>query len=64
VVFRKIGGQKMVARFDLREIQEGISPDPEIYGGDIVVVYRSDALVVLRTMVQLTPFVMVWRAYR
>ncbi|UKE48680.1 polysaccharide biosynthesis/export family protein [Xanthomonas cerealis] len=64
VVFRNVGGQKMLARFDLRDIQKGISPDPEIYGGDIVVVYRSDALVVLRTVVQLTPFVMVWRAYR
>ncbi|WP_145705921.1 polysaccharide biosynthesis/export family protein [Xanthomonas bundabergensis] len=64
VVFRNVGGQKMLARFDLRDIQKGASPDPEIYGGDIVVVYRSDALVLLRTVVQLTPFVMVWRAYR
>ncbi|MCW0395066.1 polysaccharide biosynthesis/export family protein [Xanthomonas sacchari] len=64
VVFRTVGGQKMLARFDLREIQKGAVPDPAIYGGDIVVVYRSDALVLLRTVVQLTPFVMVWRAYR
>ncbi|MCF5959689.1 polysaccharide export protein, partial [Xanthomonas perforans] len=28
------------------------------------VVYRSDARVWLRTMLELTPLVMVWRAYR
>ncbi|MCF5991325.1 polysaccharide export protein, partial [Xanthomonas perforans] len=27
-------------------------------------VYRSDARVWLRTMLELTPLVMVWRAYR
>jgi polysaccharide export outer membrane protein len=54
----------MVARFDLTDIEEGKAPDPEIYGGDIVVVYRSDARLLLRTVLELTPFVMVWRAYR
>ncbi len=64
VVFREIGGQKMIARFDLTEIEKGANPDPEIYGGDIVVVYRSDARLLLRTVLELTPFVMVFRAYR
>ncbi|WP_022974418.1 polysaccharide biosynthesis/export family protein, partial [Xanthomonas maliensis] len=64
VVFRTVNGQKMLARFDLAAIEKGENPDPEIYGGDIVVVYRSDARVLLRTMLELTPFVMVWRAYR
>lgn len=64
IVFRTVQGQKMVARFDLTDIEEGKAPDPEIYGGDIVVVYRSDARLLLRTMLELTPFVMVWRAYR
>lgn len=54
----------MIARFDLAEIEKGTNPDPEIYGGDIVVVYRSDARVWLRTMLEMTPLVMVWRAYR
>ncbi|MBN6151167.1 polysaccharide export protein [Xanthomonas sp. AmX2] len=64
VVFRNIGGQKMLARFDLNDVEQGESPDPEVYGGDIIVVYRSDARLLLRTVLELTPFVMVWRAYR
>ncbi|SEK80238.1 polysaccharide export outer membrane protein [Pseudoxanthomonas sp. GM95] len=64
VVFRTIGGQKMIARFDLTQIETGSAPDPEIYGGDIVVVYRSDARLLLKTVLELTPFVMVFRAYR
>jgi polysaccharide export outer membrane protein len=64
VVFRTAQGTKMVARFDLSEIEEGQAPDPEIYDGDIVVVYRSDARLLLRTILEMTPLVMVWRAYR
>jgi len=64
VVFRNIGGQKMIARFDLTQIETGQAPDPEIYGGDIVVVYRSDARLLLKTVLELTPFVMIFRAYR
>lgn len=64
IVFRTVQGQKMVARFDLTDIEKGKAPDPEIYGGDTIVVYRSDARVLLRTILELTPFVMVWRAYR
>jgi len=64
IVFRTVEGQKMVARFDLGDIEHGRSPDPEIYGGDVVVVYRSDMRLLLRTALELTPFVMVWRAYR
>jgi polysaccharide export outer membrane protein len=64
IVFRTVQGQKMVARFDLADIEHGRAPDPEIYGGDVIVVYRSDAKLLLRTALELTPFVMVWRAYR
>jgi polysaccharide export outer membrane protein len=64
IVFRTVQGQKMIARFDLSNIEEGKAPDPEIYGGDIVVVYRSDARLLLRTALEMTPFLMVWRAYR
>lgn len=64
IVFRTVGGERMFARFDLVQIQEGKLRDPDIYGGDIIVVDRSDARVLLRTLVELTPFVAVWRAYR
>lgn len=64
IVFRTVQGQKMIARFDLVAIEEGKAPDPEIYGGDVIVVYRSEARLLLRTVLELTPFIMVWRAYR
>lgn len=64
IVLRTVQGQKMIARFDLVEIESGRAPDPEIYGGDIVVVYPSEARVLLASVLQLTPFIMVWRAYR
>lgn len=38
VVFRTVGGQKMAALFSLKDIRTGRSPDPDIYGNDIVVV--------------------------
>ena len=38
VVFRTVQGQKMAAMFSLVDIRSGRTPDPEIYGNDIVVV--------------------------
>lgn len=64
IVFRSVGGERMFARFDLKQIQGGELDDPVIYGGDIVVVDRSGLRTALRTLIELTPFVAVWRAYR
>jgi polysaccharide export outer membrane protein len=38
VVFRTIKNQRMAARFDLGRIRAGRDPDPQILGGDVVVV--------------------------
>lgn len=38
VVFRNINGERHGAVFDLKRIRAGIDPDPEILGGDVVVV--------------------------
>jgi polysaccharide export outer membrane protein len=38
VVFRDIGGKKMVARFNVADIRNGKASDPTIYGGDRIVV--------------------------
>jgi len=43
VVFRTVGGQKMAAMFNLRDIRSGRYADPEIYGNDIVVVGENAA---------------------
>jgi polysaccharide export outer membrane protein len=41
VIFRTINGQRMVARFDVKDIRGGVSPDPIIMDGDLVVVGNS-----------------------
>lgn len=38
VVFRNINGQRMGAVFDVNKIRAGEMPDPELLGGDVVVV--------------------------
>lgn len=64
IVFRTVNGERIFARFDLVQIQQGKLKDPDIYGGDIIIVDRSGAQLLLRTLIELTPFVGVWRAYR
>ncbi|MBF7012805.1 polysaccharide biosynthesis/export family protein [Novosphingobium resinovorum] len=41
VVFRTINDQRMVARFNLKEIRVGLTPDPMILDGDVVMVGYS-----------------------
>jgi len=38
VVFRTINGERLAARFDLRDVRAGLAPDPQILGGDVIVV--------------------------
>ncbi len=38
LVFRTVGGQRLAAKFNLKEIRAGVVADPQIYGDDIVVV--------------------------
>ena len=64
LVFRSVGGERTYARFDVAAISRGENPDPEIYGDDLIVVDTSAGKVTLKTLVQLAPFVAVWRAYR
>lgn len=40
-VFRTVQNQRMAAIFDLDMIRSGKSPDPEVYGGDLIVVGES-----------------------
>jgi polysaccharide export outer membrane protein len=41
IVFRTVGGQKMAAMFNLKDIRSGRYADPQIYGNDIVIVGES-----------------------
>jgi len=41
VIFRKIDGQKYAAIYDLGAIRAGAYADPQVYGGDIIIVGES-----------------------
>ncbi|MEM9280168.1 MAG: polysaccharide biosynthesis/export family protein [Pseudomonadota bacterium] len=41
-VYRDHMGEKVVAKFNVAEIRAGNAPDPNIYGGDIIVAFKSD----------------------
>lgn len=55
VVFRTSNGVRMAARFDLAKIRAGREPDPQILGGDVVVVGFSQAKSAYRDMIQALP---------
>jgi polysaccharide export outer membrane protein len=55
IVFRTVNNQKMAAMFDLKEIRSGRSPDPPIYGNDIVVVGEDGVQKFLRGSTYLFP---------
>ena len=64
LVFRTVEGKRQYARFDVSAINRGEDQDPQIYGDDLIVVDTSTGKTTLKTLVQLAPFVAVWRAYR
>ena len=43
LVFRRVAGQDVVGLYDVRAIQQGIYPDPEIFANDVVQVDESRA---------------------
>ena len=55
VIFRQIGGKKMGAVFDLKQIRSGAAEDPQLYGDDIVVVEASGSKTALRRFIEAIP---------
>lgn len=55
VVFRTIDGQRMAAAFDLQAIRQAESPDPAIYGNDIIVVAGSRSRALFRDVISVLP---------
>jgi len=55
VIFRTVNNQRMAARFDLGRIRAGRDPDPQILGGDVVVVGFSSAKSIYRDLLQAAP---------
>ncbi|MEO5772680.1 MAG: polysaccharide biosynthesis/export family protein [Sphingomicrobium sp.] len=50
VVFRTVGGKKMAAMFNLRDIRAGRYADPQLYPDDIIVVGESGAKKFMKQM--------------
>lgn len=57
VVFRTVNGQKMAALYNLKQIQRGAYPDPEVFANDVVVVGDSQARRIFRDVLQATPLI-------
>lgn len=63
VIFRKVNGQKLSARFNLKEIRAGRSEDPQVYGDDIIVVDQSGGKTIWRRVVESIPIFNIFGAY-
>lgn len=55
VLFRQVDGKRMGAVFDLRDVRNGASPDPQVYGDDIIVVERSGSKSAFREFIRSVP---------
>ena len=55
LVFRTVGGRRLAARFDIRQVRAGKMPDPRLQAGDIVMVDESSAKTTLRDISSAMP---------
>lgn len=62
-VFRKVGGQRYGARFNLNELRNGLAPNPEILPGDTVVVGYSNSKSAFRDFLRATPLLNVFTLF-
>lgn len=63
VIFRIVNGQRMGARFDLRDIRAGRAPDPQVLAGDVVVVGYSSLRGIYRDILQAAPLLKVFTQF-
>lgn len=63
VVFRTVNGQRMAAKFNLKEIRAGEAADPQIYGDDIVVVGVSKGKWAYSRLLQSLPLFNAFQLY-
>jgi polysaccharide export outer membrane protein len=63
VVFRTVAGQRQAARFDLTAIRKGVAADPELQGGDVVVIPGSGVARTVRDVLQALPAFAIFRPY-
>jgi polysaccharide biosynthesis/export protein len=63
IVFRTVNGRRMGARFDLRQIRAGQAADPQILGGDVIVVGYSSLKGVYRDILQAAPLLNIFTQF-
>lgn len=63
IVFRSVNGRRMGARFDLRQIRGGQAADPQILGGDVIVVGFSSLKGVYRDILQAAPLLNIFTQF-
>jgi polysaccharide biosynthesis/export protein len=64
VIFRTINHQRMVARFNISRIRTGLDPDPQILGGDVVMVGLSHAKSMYRDILTAAPLLNAFATFR
>lgn len=64
IVFRTVGGQRMGAVFDLKQIRRGDAPDPQILGGDVIVVGYSQLQGAWQDILRAAPLAAFANAFR
>ena len=62
-IFRTIDGQRQAAAFDLLSIRRGLTPDPRVYSGDIVVVDGSSVKDAQKKFFQAFPLLSIFRPF-
>lgn len=63
LVFRVVNGQRMGARFDLRDVRAGNAPDPQILPGDTIVVGFSEAKGAFRDFLDAAPLLSIFTLF-
>ena len=63
-VFRKLNGVRMGARFNLKMVRDGRTPDPQIIAGDIVVVGHSALRQAWMDLLQTAPLFNIWYVFK
>ena len=62
-IFRNIDGRRAGAVFDVEAIREGRVPDPQVLGGDVIVVGFDQVKGVFRDIFKTAPFFYVFRYF-
>ena len=55
VGMRNVGGKRMAAVYDLRQVRRGTVENPELYGDDIIVVEQSGSKTMFRRIIESIP---------